>query len=109
MVEFTIDEIKKEPQTFMMSASWCPPCQQLKKMYKFVPVPYVNMDDDTDNVEEFCNDNNLMIRAFPTLIEYKNGKFVISNIDPGRYLINKKKEMLADDYIDFDERIDFER
>lgn len=104
MTEFTIDQIKNEPQNFMMSASWCPPCQAIKKIYKYIDVPYVNMDDDPDNVEEFCNNNSLMIRSFPTLVKYKNNKFIVSTMDVRRYLDNKKKEIQSEDYIDFIEK-----
>ena len=103
MIEFTIDQIKEEPQDFMMSASWCTPCKHIKIMNKYTDVAYINLDEDESAVESWCRDNNIIVRAFPTLIEYRNGKFFVSNMDIHRYLDNKRKEQRNKDYIEFKE------
>jgi len=102
MREVTAKELIENPETFVMSASWCGPCKALKHSFKDVDVPYLNYDEDEHDTLLLLMKNGIVISRFPTLVEYKE-KFEVSPQVPSFYLAMARKAKHEKDYIEFTE------
>lgn len=89
MKQLTVKEITDNPQSVMISTTWCPPCIQLKKAHKGSDFPYINYDElfedgefktlakgqDNLEVKHWLNTIGIKVTHFPTILEYVDGKY----------------------------------
>ena len=88
-------DLESNPEDFMVTATWCAPCKNIKKAFVHLDFAYIEADIDEDYVTQFFKNNKLEIMHFPTLVTYNN-KFEISQYHPANYLklvdLTKAKE-----------------
>lgn len=98
-----VSDLEDNPTDFIVSATWCGPCKQMKQVFKELDVPYIDADIDEDYVNDFFRDNKLSITSYPTLVTYNN-KFKTSDMSPMLYLKMIKKDLESKQEIQFEEK-----
>ena len=107
MRQVSIKDLEKNPESFMISTTWCPPCKQMKQIHKASDFAYLNYDEVFENgkfktldkkdqnleVQHYLNTIGIKFSHFPTFVEYKDGVYSIYN----RY---NQKELMYKDLIE---------
>lgn len=69
-----------KPVVIKVSALWCPPCQQLKPIYKKIAEElHEKIEFAAIDIDLFENSRILSIQSVPTLLYYKNGQEAARN------------------------------
>jgi thiol-disulfide isomerase/thioredoxin len=110
MRQITVQDIEKNPESFMISATWCGPCNSYKKQFKSSNFPYINYDQILQDgefvnlergepnleVQHLVNTLSIPLAGFPTFYEYTNGKW--SRFTPK--LVSDLKDFLYKDLVE---------
>jgi len=101
MRQLTLEDLIENPQTFMVSASWCAPCRSIKKTFQNFDFPYINYDEeDEHDITVFMLKNGLNVQSFPTIVEYKDNYSVETKLPAVIYIAQKKRDS---EYIEYKE------
>lgn len=93
-------DLESNPEDFMVTATWCAPCKNIKKAFAHLDFAYIEADIDEDYVTQFFKNNKLEIMHFPTLVTYGN-KFEISTTPVVAYLKLLDLQRLREDQVEY--------